>query len=72
MLLFALAAAAVSPSPQSSPPAPVVVQARATVRIISGARIKLGATQNSDAPAAHDTVVNTNGTTQPAKLVEFE
>jgi hypothetical protein len=47
--LFALAVAA-----SATPPAPLstgpVVQARATVRIVSGVRLKLDGSANGDAP----------------------
>lgn len=49
------------------------VQARATVRIISGVRLKLDSPTNADAPAARDSfVVARDGSHQPARLIEFE
>jgi len=72
MLWLAAAAAIAASAPASSAPPPAVVQATATVRILSGVRLKLDSTTNTDAPAAHDSVVSTNGTQQPARLIEFE
>ena len=72
MLWFAAAAAIAAPTPSANVPAPVAAQARATVRIISGVRLKLDSPTNADAPPAHDSVVTTNGTEQPARLIEFQ
>jgi hypothetical protein len=73
MFLIAAAAtiAAAAPQPSSSP-RPVVAQARATVRIVSGVSLKLDAPTNEGAPPAHDSIVVTDGTARPAKLIEFE
>ena len=71
MLLFAAAIAANAPT--GSRPAPaVVVEAMATVRIVSGVRLKLDSTINADAPPAHDSQVKAEGKLQPARLIEFE
>jgi hypothetical protein len=73
MLWLAAAAVTIAAPAQSSGAArPVVAEARATVRIISGVRLKLDSTTNSDAPPAHDSIVITNGTEQPARLIEFQ
>ncbi|HUP66700.1 MAG TPA: hypothetical protein VM145_00610 [Sphingomicrobium sp.] len=50
----------------------VVVQAQATVRIISGAHIRLDGQPSPEAPPATDSVVHTEGLLQPARLVEFQ
>lgn len=74
-VMFLLAAAIAASAPAASaPPAPAVqVQATATVRILSGVRLKLDSATNTDAPPAHDAVVMTkDGTTQPARLIEFQ
>jgi hypothetical protein len=73
-MLWLLASAAIAASaPHSEGPTPAAVQARATVRIISGVRLKLDSTTNPDAPPAHDSVVvATDGSRQPARLIEFE
>lgn len=70
-LIAAVAAANAAP-PQARPPAPVAVQASATVRIISGVRIDFDSATNPGAPPAHDARITTDGTTQPARLIEFE
>lgn len=74
MLWLAAAVATISaPSPANGVARPVVAEARATVRIISGVRLKLDSTTNTDAPPAHDGVVTTTGgTPQPARLIEFQ
>ena len=74
VMLWLLAAAAVSdPAPPPSPrSAPMVVQATATVRIISGVRLNFGSATNEGAPAAHPSTVAANGERQPARLIEFE
>ena len=73
MLWIALAAMTAA-TPQSAPSSPTraVVQASATVRIISGTRINLDGRPSSDAPAPSDGVVHTEGSAQPARLVEFQ
>ena len=72
MLWFAAAAAIAAPTPSTNPRPPVVAQATATVRILSGVRLKLDSPSNADAPPTHDSVVTTNGTEQPARLIEFQ
>jgi len=74
MMLWLAAAVATIAAPASGNGAthPVSVEARATVRIISGVRLKLDSTTNADAPPAHDGIVTTNGTQQPARLIEFQ
>jgi hypothetical protein len=73
MLLLALAAAVTATPPPDRWKPSAIVQARATVRIISGVRLKLDSPTNADAPPAHDSaVVATDGSRQPARLIEFE
>jgi hypothetical protein len=74
MMFTLAAAAALATAPLSDHrPAPVVAQATATVRIISGVRLKLDSPTNPDAPPAHDAKVTTkDGETRPARLIEFE
>ena len=75
MVLLAAAAAAVvaAHTPNPAPrPAPVVAEATATVRIISGVRLKLDSEENHDAPRAHDATIVTDGNPRPARLIEFE
>jgi hypothetical protein len=67
------AAAIVASAPASSRTAPAVVaEATATVRIVSGVRLKLDSPTNADAPPAHDSKVEAEGKLQPARLIEFE
>lgn len=72
MLLFAAAAlvAEAPPNPRAAPV--VVVGASATVRIVSGVRLKLDSPTNADAPAARDGKVPVDGKLRPARLIEFE
>jgi hypothetical protein len=81
LLWFIAAAAAASALPASAQssagPTGAVLQARATVRIVSGARVKLGPQQttdrqSSDVPPQRDTIVVADGSRRPAKLIEFE
>ena len=70
--LAAAAAATVAPPSKRASASVVVVQATATVRIISGVRLKLDSPTNADAPAAHDSLVIADGAQKPARLIEFQ
>jgi hypothetical protein len=73
MLLIVAAAAIVAQAPPTGAPPPrVVAQASATVRIVSGVRLKLDSARNEDAPPAHDSIVTADGTPRRARLIEFE
>lgn len=73
MFLLAAAAVAATLSIGSAPTPPVTVQATATVRIISGVRLRLDSATNANAPKAHDSVVTTtDGLQHDARLIEFE
>jgi hypothetical protein len=72
MLWFALAIASVASQPAPTGPTAAVVQATATLRIISGVRLTLHSATNADAPAAHRTTVTADGSIRPAQLIEFE
>jgi hypothetical protein len=62
-----------APAAPSARPGAVVVQAQATVRILSGVRLKLDSSTNADAPPAHDSrVLASDGIRHPARLIEFE
>ncbi len=71
MVLFAAAALATS-----LPPAPAVTaiaQATATIRIVAAVRLKLDAPDNPGAPPSRDCAIRLpDGTSQPAKLIEFQ
>jgi hypothetical protein len=72
MMLWFTAAAIVAASPAPPAQTPVVVTATATVRIVSGVRLKLDSTKNAGAPTAHRTSVAADGIRRPAQLIEFE
>jgi hypothetical protein len=72
MLWLAAMAVAVSQPKPPPPPVPPVVQARATVRIISGVRLKLDGKPNPDAPRPREAVIHTDRGPKQARLIEFE
>jgi hypothetical protein len=72
MLILAAAAALATPQPPPSRPAPAVAQATASVRIVSGVRLKLDSPTNPDAPPARDSKVTTETGQRPARLIEFQ
>ena len=73
MLLLAAAIASALPQEAPSPSSRPVVQARATVRIVSGVRIQFDQKAGgANVPPAKKTEVRTAEGTQPATLVEFE
>ena len=49
-----------------------MVAARATVRILSGARLHLDSDGRKDGLVRRDTFIRTTGGREPARLVEFE
>jgi hypothetical protein len=71
MLLIATAAlVAAAPAPAQGG---AVAQARATVRILSAAKVRMGEEQaDPGLPQARQTTVRTGAGPQPAKLIEFE
>lgn len=71
MLLIIATIAASAPQLPHRPSAPAV-QATATVRILSGVRLHLGEHRGRDGFIARDAVLRTGGSSQPAKLIEFE
>ncbi len=71
LALAALAMAVSAPQPAPVPIGPAV-EARATVRIVSGVRLKLDGSINADVPAPRDTTLRSSGLSQPARLIEFE
>lgn len=70
--LAAAALTAATPQTPASSPVRAVVQAQATVRIISGTRIRLDGQASADAPPPSDGVVHTGGSARPARLIEFQ
>src|SRR3954447_17394550 len=73
-MLWLAAAAITSASPQNAAPQPVraIVQAQATVRIISGTQIRFDGQASADTPAPTDGVIHTEGVPQTARLIEFQ
>jgi hypothetical protein len=72
MLSFVALAVATSVAPSAPASVGPAVQARATVQIISGVRLSLDGHANADAPAPRDSVIQTNGESQAARLIEFQ
>ena len=72
LALAAAAAIAASPTPPPSRIAAPAVQATATVRILPGARLSLGAPKSGDGFSARAATVRSAGSSQPAMLIEFE
>jgi len=70
-MIFLAAAALATKAPE--PRVSAVVQATATIRIVSGVSLKLDGSPNADAPPARDSIIKTSdGTSHPAKLIEFQ
>jgi hypothetical protein len=71
MLLLAAAALATASTPPAAPS--VTVQATATIRVLTAVRLRLDGAVNPGAPPARNTVLRlSDGTAQPAKLIEFQ
>jgi hypothetical protein len=70
LLVAAAAAALASPSPPSHSAS---AQATATIRIVTAIRLKMDGSENPGAPPARNAVLrSSDGTIQPAKLIEFQ
>ena len=68
-----LALLALVATPPESQPVSATVQATATVRIVTAVRLKLDSPTNEDAPPLRDTRVRlSDGSLEPAKLIEFQ
>jgi hypothetical protein len=73
MLLIVAAAAALSNVPPPPSSASATAQATATIRVVAAVRISFTAPQDADVPPAHDAVIKaTDGTVQPAKIIDFQ
>ncbi|HYX45557.1 MAG TPA: hypothetical protein VE820_01850 [Sphingomicrobium sp.] len=72
MMVLLILAANAATVPERAPSARAVVEAKATVRIISAVQLKLDSPVNPKAPLAHDSKVTADGKVQPARLIEFE
>jgi hypothetical protein len=72
ILLVVAAAVFASPSPPSHPVS-AMAQATATIRVVAAVRLKLDGSDNPGAPPARNAVLrSSDGTAQPAKLIEFQ
>ena len=71
LLLAAAAAIAASAQPPRGPVAPRV-QARATIRILSGATIRFGEAREGAEGTERTVTIRAQGLEQPAKLIEFQ
>ena len=73
VLLAASSLAASSPQAPTRSPTAAVAQATATIRVVTGVVVKLGAPTNPDAPPTQETVIHSaDGSVAPAKLIEFQ
>ena len=71
MLLLAAAAIAASAEPARGPVAPRV-QARATIRILSGATVRFGEVRRGAEGTVRTVTIRAEGVEQTAKLIEFQ
>jgi len=72
LLLTAASIAALAPSAPSRPAPAAVVQARATVRIVNGVRLRFDGERNDDVPPLKTARIITAEGPRPAQLIEFE
>jgi len=71
--MFLVAAAALVTASTPSSPTSATVQATATIRILTAVSVKLDASVNPGAPPVRDAVLKlSDGTTQSARLIEFQ
>jgi hypothetical protein len=74
-MIFLATAALATTSPSDSQPSrsAVTVSATATIRVVSGISLKLGAATNPGAPPTRDSIIHTaDGIAVAAKLIEFQ
>jgi len=72
-MMVLIAAAALVAAPPQSRPVTATVQATATIRIVTAVRLKLDSESNPGAPPARNCLVKAaDGSSQPAKLIEFQ
>lgn len=73
MVILLAAAAALANLPPSDHRASATVQATATIRVVTGVQLKLDGSANPGAPPVRDSVLRSaDGTTQAAKLIDFQ
>ncbi len=71
-LFIAAALASIAPQTTAAPPVTASVQARATIRIISGAEVHFGDVDTNDSLPPRYTTIRSLGVDQPATLIEFQ
>jgi len=72
VLLVAAAVASAAPQAPSVAPVGASVQARATIRIISGVQLHFGDERGAEGLLPRATIIRSAGVDQPAKLIEFQ
>ena len=72
LLLAATVLASSAPIEDARPARAAVAEARATVRILSGTRIRFDAPEDSDLPRVHQAQIQTVEGPRQAQLIEFE
>jgi hypothetical protein len=73
--MFLLVAAAIAASahlPPANGPVAARVQARVTIRILAGATVRFGEAGSQNQAVERTTIVRTEGSAQPVKLMEFQ
>jgi hypothetical protein len=73
-MFFLAVASIVASTPTNAPRASAgaLVQATATIRVISGARLSFHAPNERGIPHARNSMINTPEGRQPARLIEFQ
>lgn len=72
MVILAAAAATLA-NPPSDHRVSATVQATATIRVVTGVQLKLDGSANPGSPPVRDSVLKSaDGTTQAAKLIDFQ
>ncbi len=73
MLLFAAAALLAAPPETGPKPGAALLQARASVRIVRGVRLRFGEPETAgDIPPPRILTIRTAAGPQPAQVIEFE
>jgi hypothetical protein len=72
LLLAATALAASAQFPAASGPVAPRVQARVTIRILSGATVSFGSAEPGNEGALRTTILRNEVSARPAKLIEFQ
>jgi len=71
--MLLLASAMLSSTALQPHPSGATVQATATIRVLSAVQLKLDGSSNPGAPPLRDSVIKApDGTSRPAKLIEFQ